>query len=323
MSKEKYDRVAAVIRNLHDQRTNEEKPFPEYQDIIDAREDVLARFQPEFLDVENISEATFRDFLSFSNNKHWTGLQRPTSKSTNDMPRLRNALSYLFDESIGISKRIDALTNGGEHDVPGLSTGILTPLLLVRFPNKYGVWNGKSESATKALKVWPSFERGSSRGKKYETLNNVFLQIAEKSALDLWCLDGIWHVINEKSKSDTRLAFLEMEEEEKAYLEGRRSKYTGVRVERNAVAREQCLKTKGYDCVVCGFNFFEFYGELGIGYIHVHHVTDLALSESERSVNPAKDLVPVCPNCHAMLHKGAMPARSVENLKKMIKDNRS
>ena len=95
-------------------------------------------------------------------------------------------------------------------------------------------------------------------------------------------------------------------------------KFTGIRVERDSNARKACLKKHGYDCAVCGFNFFETYGDLGLNFIHVHHREDLA--EGERATDPAKDLVPVCPNCHAMLHKGGKPAMSVDSLKRQIQE---
>jgi hypothetical protein len=51
----------------------------------------------------------------------------------------------------------------------------------------------------------------------------------------------------------------------------------------------------------------------GAGFIHVHHRKPLALIGRSYAVNPVKDLVPVCPNCHAMLHT-QNPPLSVEEL---------
>jgi predicted HNH restriction endonuclease len=58
---------------------------------------------------------------------------------------------------------------------------------------------------------------------------------------------------------------------------------------------------------VCGFSFGAIYGELGTGFIHVHHLVPLALIKQGYEVDPIKDLRPVCPNCHAMLHKRTPP----------------
>lgn len=87
--------------------------------------------------------------------------------------------------------------------------------------------------------------------------------------------------------------------------------------ERNAKARKACLEFHGHVCSVCGFDFEKTYGAIGKGFIHVHHLLDLALIGKAYKVDPKNDLRPVCPNCHAMLHK-SKPAYSVEEMKKLI-----
>jgi len=87
--------------------------------------------------------------------------------------------------------------------------------------------------------------------------------------------------------------------------------------ERDPKARKACLDLHGYDCKVCGFNFLETYGERGRDFVHVHHIVPLATIGKSYKVNPAKDLVPVCPNCHAMLHRGG-DLIEVEALKNML-----
>ena len=57
-------------------------------------------------------------------------------------------------------------------------------------------------------------------------------------------------------------------------------------------------------------DFGTVYGEMGIGYIHVHHVAPLSDITGEREINPTVGLVPVCPNCHAMLHTPPRPSVS-------------
>ena len=77
--------------------------------------------------------------------------------------------------------------------------------------------------------------------------------------------------------------------------------------ERNKEARESCLMFSGYKCQVCGFDFKETYGYIGEDYIQVHHIIPLSEVKPGYKVNPLKDLVPVCPNCHAMLHRKTPP----------------
>ena len=88
------------------------------------------------------------------------------------------------------------------------------------------------------------------------------------------------------------------------FLEGRRRTFVlGVR-ERSDEARAACIEAKGTRCAACGMSFEEVYGERGAGYIEVHHLNPMAEAEGERPVDAAVDLVPVCPNCHRMLHRG-------------------
>jgi 5-methylcytosine-specific restriction protein A len=97
-------------------------------------------------------------------------------------------------------------------------------------------------------------------------------------------------------------------------IEGAKRQVTVNAYERNSKARTQCIEHYGNNCYICGFNFHKHFGDLGIGYIHVHHEIDLAYIGETYVVNPVKDLKPVCPNCHAMLHK-TKPAMPVEKLK--------
>ena len=91
--------------------------------------------------------------------------------------------------------------------------------------------------------------------------------------------------------------------------------------ERNHEARERCLAIKGYKCSVCGMNFEKVYGEIGHGFIHVHHIVPLSTIGKNYIIDPIKDLVPVCPNCHSMLHKGCNGVMlSVDELKKRMKE---
>ena len=75
------------------------------------------------------------------------------------------------------------------------------------------------------------------------------------------------------------------------------------RYERNRSARTKCIAKHGLSCVVCGFNFEKVYGHRGAGFIHVHHLKPIGKIGREYKLDPIQDLRPVCPNCHAMLHR--------------------
>lgn len=88
--------------------------------------------------------------------------------------------------------------------------------------------------------------------------------------------------------------------------------------ERSPAARKACLAHYGFTCCACGFDFEKVYGTLGAGFIHVHHLTPLAHMRESHQVDPLKDLRPVCPSCHAMLHRTDPPC-SIEALRAVLK----
>jgi len=96
---------------------------------------------------------------------------------------------------------------------------------------------------------------------------------------------------------------LQEDETQKVYTEGTVNQVILTKYERNPYARKACIQHYGYSCWVCNFNFEQVYGDLGKDFIHVHHLTQLAKVGETYIVNPINDLRPVCPNCHAMLHR--------------------
>ncbi|MBB3837722.1 5-methylcytosine-specific restriction protein A [Runella defluvii] len=90
---------------------------------------------------------------------------------------------------------------------------------------------------------------------------------------------------------------------DKIIYEGIKKVITVNKYERSSIARDKCIEFNGLNCFVCGMNFFDVYGEIGEGFIHVHHLTPIHQIGKEYKVNYKEDLAPVCPNCHAMLHR--------------------
>jgi len=87
------------------------------------------------------------------------------------------------------------------------------------------------------------------------------------------------------------------------YPEGAKKTVRVNKYERNPQARSKCIEHYGTSCSVCGFSFAVTYGQLGSRFIHVHHLRPLAITNGEYELDPIADLRPVCPNCHAMLHR--------------------
>ena len=104
------------------------------------------------------------------------------------------------------------------------------------------------------------------------------------------------------------------------HFEGATRRVTVNAYERNQAARTLCIQHHGVVCAVCEFDFQKSYGAIGSGFIHVHHLLELAEIGEEYQVDPIHDLIPICPNCHAMLHT-KRPAMAIEELREVIRQN--
>ncbi|MBD2530514.1 HNH endonuclease [Nostoc flagelliforme FACHB-838] len=86
---------------------------------------------------------------------------------------------------------------------------------------------------------------------------------------------------------------------------------------REPKARQKFIDYYGSSCSVCDFNFGKVFGQFGEGFIHVHHLRPISKIAEECNVDPVKDLRPVCPNCHAMIHRRSLPL-SIEEIKGLL-----
>lgn len=132
--------------------------------------------------------------------------------------------------------------------------------------------------------------------------------------------DTVVKVLNSMLPNATTFQFAEEipPDKESLFPEGAKQSIIINKYERNSKARNECIKFYGYTCQVCCFDFEKTYGILGRNYIHVHHLVPLGDIGEDYEVNPKKDLIPVCPNCHAMLHRSEHPHNTKE-LKKLLK----
>ena len=107
-------------------------------------------------------------------------------------------------------------------------------------------------------------------------------------------------------------------DEQKVYTEGTPNQVLVTKYERNPYARKTCIDYYGLSCYVCQFNFENKYGELGKDFIHVHHLKQISEIGKQYIINPIDDLRPVCPNCHAMIHKRKEPY-TIDEIKMNLK----
>lgn len=106
--------------------------------------------------------------------------------------------------------------------------------------------------------------------------------------------------------------------EKAQFQEGKSVDFTGQKYERNPRARAACLAYYGNICAICGMDFEHIYGPEFADIIEVHHIVPLSQIGAEYNVDPIQDLIPVCPNCHTVLHHREGDVYSVEEIKQRL-----
>jgi 5-methylcytosine-specific restriction protein A len=219
-------------------------------------------------------------------------------------PQYRQAYRFgrqVFAETIGIQDALDNLTPLGlntnsaadmVYNVGRMLRGErYTRNLSLRAANDFLAWihrdyGGKGlANALKALRRHIRY---------YEALADVNMR-GQRALLQKYRI----------ALAGTKRGFISPDEisPKKKLREGRTVTIKANIYERNREARSICIKEHGAVCKVCGFDFGKTFGKIGHGFIHVHHLRNIASVGEEYEVDPKRDLVPVCPNCHAMLHK--------------------
>jgi hypothetical protein len=233
------------------------------RDMVVKRDGVLKRFGPCFRDPKILTKQDYLEFLSFDHNHHWTGLERLGRKAADEIDNLQSALAVLVDETLSLAQRFDfALAH-----LIGVGNATLTPILLVSYPERYGVWNGTSEAEMRERGLWPAFPRNVSQGQKYELINAALLELASQHQVDLWTLDALWwgdkleRQNTGKYKGAWSIAIWEMADQAEqtakqanGQIVERTLKNKDLRLSKEALMSqlEKLLRESGYRCAISG-----------------------------------------------------------------------
>lgn len=110
-------------------------------------------------------------------------------------------------------------------------------------------------------------------------------------------------------------------DEKRLYIEGKVAEVFVNRYERNRKARTACIRHYGVTCQGCNFDFGKHYGTIAEGFIQVHHLVPLAEIGKTYQLDPKKDLIPLCANCHSVVHM-ASPTLTIAELRTLIRKNK-
>lgn len=162
-------------------------------------------------------------------------------------------------------------------------------------------------------------------------INNEYLETIPESKKRNYWRDGARKIDHATYEKITSLANICIKEPRGAYnttlelestgtIEGNKIVRYSTYYERNPYNRAKAIEIHGCYCHACGFDFEKVYGEIGKGYIQVHHINPIS-ETGPIEINPSKDLIPLCSNCHSIVHRNKNYTLNIEELKSLTKSN--
>lgn len=173
--------------------------FDDVSSWISARKKAYGVFREKLsrdklVDWEKLRD-DYRDFLYFRNNYSWTTLYRTGLQPLSNLKKLAELLTFIQDNSISVRRRVRGGLIGRQH-CEGIGKGILTALLHTFNPDKYGVWNNRTEDTLTLIRRKP--RSTSDPGHAYQLINRELIQLKEELNTDLTTIDGFMWFISKK-----------------------------------------------------------------------------------------------------------------------------
>lgn len=137
--------------------------------------------------------------------------------------------------------------------------------------------------------------------------------------------------IDELSQKEIALFDETILEKDIYIVEGKKRDRKQTTYERSKSLREYAIRYYSKDrrilCAVCDFDFESVYGEHGVGFIEIHHTKPIFSYEgddTQKKLKTAlKDVVPLCSNCHRMIHRKRDRMLTVDELREIIAKSQS
>jgi predicted HNH restriction endonuclease len=120
------------------------------------------------------------------------------------------------------------------------------------------------------------------------------------------------NAIERGSKKEKKIEY------QKAVMEGELFRSEIIFRKRNRTIIEAKKANSNYKCEICGFSFFDKYGEIGRDFIIAHHVKTIS-GRKHNSITTINDISLICANCHSMIHISTPPMSPIK-LRHMIKN---
>jgi len=211
LSEEKPKTKETLIMTLEEAVKKTKDEWNSNSQLKKDRDEVISKYGAMFKreNIDNLTADNLQEFLRFENNKHWENIQRPGGNLIKDMPKLKNALKILLDESKPISSRIKQVRDKKSKDyTKNLGNAIYTPILLVTNPEKHPVVNEPVAIALDKLGLYPykKYARGEWEWDSIPAMQKIIFDMAKEHDLDSWQVDWVWWKIANVRKRDQPIA---------------------------------------------------------------------------------------------------------------------
>lgn len=177
------------------------------------------------------------------------------------------------------------------------------------------VVNGLSPVEVREQETWTDFKIVIVN--RYQTDQDAF-DALHVALLDLLCMVLCLLIEHETWQMGDDDEDADVADEFEGDFEGAKFQKLVNKYERSRYNRAICLSHYGFTCRGCGQNMKEIYGPIGEGVIHVHHVIPLSLMGGSYKIDPLAHLIPLCPNCHNVVHRETPPL-SIHDLRLLTK----
>lgn len=104
----------------------------------------------------------------------------------------------------------------------------------------------------------------------------------------------------------------------RGFPEGAKIRTEVNRYERSKDNREAAIAFHGIACLACNVRMADIYGKIADRFIHIHHTKSLSQT-GKYTPDIETDLIPLCPNCHSVVHL-TDPPMTLEELKRIIEE---
>ncbi len=184
---------------------------------ITKEKEIMTKYKKLF-SPKNLNKLTKKDFEEFTkgkNNCHWNGITRHNPTITKDMKRLICSLKLILDEKHDIKERLNKLIPKNKPGyVKGLGQSILTPILFLVYPHKYGVLNKTTRTGMEFFNVYPFKKRPKLFSEEYVEVNKIINEIEKKYDVTKWQIDSMWYFKETNIKNIKKKIIEDVPEEE-------------------------------------------------------------------------------------------------------------